>query len=196
MGEHSCSNLQESTVMPARIAPVTIATAPEGSRPVLEGLKKAIGMVPNIYATVAHSPAALKGYLAFSEALASGKLSKREAELLALHVSELNGCSYCLSAHTALASRAGASAEDAAAAREGQSASPRERAIFSLARRLIRTGGARAGRELAEARAAGLSDEEIIEVVGHVAARVFTNATAILAETEIDFPRAPRLPET
>jgi hypothetical protein len=27
-----------------------------------------------------------------------------------------------------------------------------------------------------------------------VAARVFTNAAAILAETEIDFPRAPRLP--
>ena len=134
--------------MSARIAPVTIATAPEGSRPVLEGLKKAIGMVPNIYATVAHSPAALKGYLAFSETLGAGKLSKREAELLALHVSELNGCSYCLSAHTALASRAGASAEEAAAAREGQSSSPRERAIFSLARRLIRTGGARAGRAI------------------------------------------------
>ncbi len=180
--------------MSARIAPVTGTTAPEESRPVLEGLKKAIGMVPNLYATVAHSPAALKGYLAFWEALGGGKLSKREAELLALHVSELNGCSYCLSAHTALAARAGASPEDAAAAREGQSQSRREKALFALARRIVRTGGARAGRELAEAREAGLTDGEIVEVIAHVAARVFTNATAILAETEIDFPKAPRLP--
>jgi hypothetical protein len=58
----------------------------------------------------------------------------------------------------------------------------------------LRTGGARAGRELAEAREAGLADGEIVQVVAHVAARVFTNAAAILAETEIDFPKAPRLP--
>jgi uncharacterized peroxidase-related enzyme len=180
--------------MPARIPPVTSTTTPEATRPILEGIQKAIGMVPNLYATLGHSPAALKGYLALSEALSGGKLSPREAELLALHVSELNGCSYCLSAHTALATRAGASPEDAAAAREGQSPSRRERAIFALARRIVRTGGARAGRELAEAREAGLTDGEIVEVVAHVAARVFTNAAAILAETEIDFPRAPRLP--
>ena len=180
--------------MPARIAPVTLASAPEATRPVLEGIKKALGMVPNLYATVGHSPAALKGYLAFTEALSAGNLSAREAELLALHLSELNGCSYCLSAHTALAGRAGASGDEAAAAREGQSASPRERAIFALGRKVLRTGGARAGRELAEAREAGLTDGEVIEVLAHVAARVFTNATAILAETEIDFPKAPRLP--
>jgi AhpD family alkylhydroperoxidase len=114
--------------------------------------------------------------------------------VLALHVSELNGCSYCLSAHTLLAARAGASGEEAAAAREGQSRSRRERAILALGRRILRTGGARAGRELAEAREAGLTDGEILEVVAHVAARALTNATALLAETEIDFPKAPRLP--
>lgn len=180
--------------MSARIPPVTPANTPEATKPILEGIKKAIGMVPNLYATLGHSPAALKGYLALSEALAGGSLSVREAELVALHVSELNGCSYCLSAHTALVTRAGASAEDAAAARDGHSQSRRERAMLALARRILRTGGARAGRELAEAREAGLTDGEIFEVVAHVAARVFTNAAAILAETEIDFPRAPRLP--
>lgn len=180
--------------MPARIPPVTLASAPDEAKPILEGIKKAIGMVPNLYATLGHSPAALRGYLALSESLQAGKLSAREAELLALHVSELNGCSYCLSAHTALAARAGASPEDAAAAREGQSQIRREQAILALGRRIVRTGGARAGRELAEAREAGLTDGEVLEVVAHVAARALTNAAAILAETEIDFPKAPRLP--
>lgn len=181
--------------MATRIAPTTPTTAPEGTRLILESIKKKIGMVPNLYATIGHSSAALEGYLGLSDALAKGSLSPREVELLNLHVSELNGCGYCLSAHSALAARAGVSPDDVAAARTGHASSARESAILALARRVVRTGGSRAGGELAVARAAGLSDAEIIEVLAHVANRAFANSVAILAQTEIDFPRAPRLPE-
>lgn len=86
--------------MATRIAPVTITDAPDASRPMLESLKEALGSVPNLYATIARSPAALQGVLALQDALARGALSRREVEVLNLHVSELNGCGYCVSAHT------------------------------------------------------------------------------------------------
>jgi alkylhydroperoxidase family enzyme len=51
-----------------------------------------------------------------------------------------------------------------------------------------------AGTDLARAREAGLSDAELMEVLAHVSLKTFTNAVAILAQTEIDFPKQPRLP--
>jgi uncharacterized peroxidase-related enzyme len=182
--------------MDARIPPTTLQTAPDEARPMLHSLAKALGALPNLYATMGHSPAALRAYLAMDEALAKGVLSPREVELVNLHVSELNGCGYCLSAHTMLARRAGVSADEAVAARAGQARAPREAAILGLVRRLVRTGGSGAGAELAAAREAGLGDAEIVEVVAHIASKAFSNALAILARTEIDFPRAPHLPET
>ena len=181
--------------MTARIVPVTRETAPAATRPYLDKLSAAFGRVPNLFATIGQSPAALGGYLAFVDALGAGALSAREIELLNLEVSELNGCAYCVSAHAGLATRAGMSRDEIAAARAGQAANPREAALLALARRVVRTGGAGAGGELARAREAGLSDAEIVEVIAHVASKTFTNAVAQVAATEIDFPRAPHLPQ-
>lgn len=182
--------------MAPRIAPTTVATAPEETKSLLMSIKKTLGSVPNLFATIGQSPAALRGYLAFTDALATGgALAARDIELVNLHVSELNGCGYCLSAHAALGARVGLSPGEIAAARAGHGSAARDAAILSLARRLVRTGGAGAGTELACAREVGLSDAEIVEVMAHVASKTFTNALAILAQTEIDFPKAPRLPQ-
>jgi uncharacterized peroxidase-related enzyme len=151
-------------------------------------------MVPNIYATIGNSPGSLKSVLAWSEAIAGGGLSKREVEQLNLHVSELNGCSYCVSAHAFLGARAGLSAEEVSAARSGRGANGRENALLAFARRVVRTGGSRAGADLARMREAGVSDADIVDVLGVVALNTFRNAVNIVADTTIDFPKAPELP--
>ena len=181
--------------MAPRIAPTTLATAPEETKPLLAALKKTFGSVPNLFATIGQSPAALRAYLAFTEALAKGALSTRDIELVNLHVSELNGCGYCISAHAFLGGRVGLSPDGIAAARAGHGSTARDSAILSLARRIVRTGGAGAGTELAYAREVGLTDAEIVEVIAHVASKAFTNALGILAQTEIDSPKAPGLPQ-
>ncbi len=181
--------------MPARIAPVTAADAPAGSQPLLAEVKKHLGHVPNLFATFGHSPAALSGYLSFANALSKGALTAREVELLNLHVSELNGCGYCLSAHHAVSKGLHMSDREVADARLGIGQSARDQALLALARRLVRTGGAFAGGELAQAREAGLDDAALIEVVAHVASKTFSNGVALLAQTEIDIPKAPRLPQ-
>lgn len=178
----------------ARIHPTTIDTAPEATRPLLEGLQKGLGMVPALFATIGRSPESLRFVLDATSTLAGGRLSAREIELVNLATSELNGCAYCVSAHVALGKRAGLSQDDIDAAREARAATPREAAILRLVRRVVRTGGGGAGTELAGAREAGLTDAEVIEVLAHVALKTFTNTVALVAQTEIDFPTPPRLP--
>jgi uncharacterized peroxidase-related enzyme len=174
-----------------RILPVT---GDHPSRSTLDAIAKQLGVVPNLFATIAHSPESLAMLLTATADLAKGALSAREIELVNVYTSELNGCGYCVSAHTALGKRAGIAGEEIDRARLGVAASPREQAILGLVRRVVRTGGASAGTELAAAREAGVTDRELVEVLAHVALKTFTNAVALVAQTEIDFPKAPRLP--
>lgn len=175
--------------MTTKIAPLTLASAPETARPLLEKLLAGIGKVPNLYATVAASPHTLRGLLEWDAALAGSSLSRRELELLNIHVSELNGCAYCVSAHGALGKMVGLAPAEIAAARSGFGANTRENALLALARRVVRTGGHGAAAELTRARAAGVTDAEVFDVLAVVALKAFTNAAALVSEAELDFPR-------
>ena len=53
-----------------RIPPVQLPTASERVRPLLEGLKRKLGMVPNLFATIGQSPEALQALLGAMEASA------------------------------------------------------------------------------------------------------------------------------
>src|SRR5664279_6238088 len=82
--------------------PATITAAPAASQPLLEAVKKQLGVVPNLFRLVSNSPAALQGYVGLSGALGKGALPAATRERIALAVAEINGCNYCLSAHTYL----------------------------------------------------------------------------------------------
>src|SRR3989449_3672824 len=66
----------------SRFAQYTIANAPESSKPLLARVHKALGSVPNLFATFAESPAVLEGYLALSGSLDKGALSPTERQLV------------------------------------------------------------------------------------------------------------------
>ena len=78
----------------------TIEAAPAAAQPLLQGVKQKFGTVPNLFRLAANSPAGLEGYLSLNGALAKGRLSPQTRERLALAIAQVNGCSYCLSAHS------------------------------------------------------------------------------------------------
>ncbi len=100
-----------------QIAPLTIDTADAATAATLKAVKAKLGMVPNLFATLAHAPAALNGYLGLSETLGTGRLNASQREIVALAAGQANRCQYCLSAHTLIGKGAGLSAEAIAAAR-------------------------------------------------------------------------------
>lgn len=172
----------------SRIAPLDPTTAAGLAAEQLAATRKALGRVPAMFATAARSPAALTAMNGFFAALGRGRLGGAVGERIAIAVAQQNGCGYCLSAHTAIGALHGVPDEELAAARRGASSDPRTAAAITLALAVLDRRGHVGDEALAAARAAGLEDGEIVEVVAHVALNVFTNYLNTVAGTEIDFP--------
>ena len=169
--------------------PATIAAAPSASHPMLEAVKKQVGSVPNLFRLVATSPAALEGYLGMSGALAKGKLPAATRERIAIAVAEINGCDYCLSAHSFFGKTlAKLSDNEISANRAGTSLDAKADVAVRFASSVARSRGHISDDELKIVRAAGYDDGQIIEIVQHVALNTWTNYINNIAETDIDFP--------
>jgi uncharacterized peroxidase-related enzyme len=174
--------------------PAAIEATPAAAHPLLEGVKKQLGVVPNLFRTVAHSPAALEGYLGLSAALGKGALPAATRERVALAVAQINGCGYCLAAHSYLGKNL-AKLDDAeiAANRRGGSRDVKADAAVRFAAAVTRERGHVDDAALQAVRAAGYDDAQIVEIVMHVALNTWTNYLNEVAQTEIDFPRASEL---
>jgi uncharacterized peroxidase-related enzyme len=167
----------------SRITALSLENATDTTRPLLEGVQKKIGFLPNVFKTLAHAPAVLAAYLQQSAALGKTSLSATEKEAIFLATSQVNGCDYCLAAHTLFAGKAGLSAQDILSARHGQL-----NAFATLAQQITESRGHLSPEQIDAARAAGINDAKIVEVVGHIAAQTLTNYLNNLALTDIDFP--------
>jgi len=174
--------------------PVSIDTAPAAAKPLLEAVNKQLGFVPNLFRVVANSPAALEGYLGMSGALAKGKLPAQTRERIALAVAQINGCNYCLSAHSEMGkSFAKLSEAEIAANRHGGSLDPKADAAVRFAAKVARERGHVSDADVQTVRMAGYDDAQIVEIVQHVALNTWTNYLNEVAKTEIDFPVAQAL---
>lgn len=169
--------------------PASIDAAPAAAQPLLEGVKKMLGSVPNLFRLTATSPAALEGYLGLNGALAKGALKPQTRERIALAVAEINGCDYCLSAHTYLGKNL-AKLDDAeiAANRAGGSNDPTADAAVRFAVKLVQQRGRVSDADVSAVRMAGYGDDEIVEIVAHVALNTLTNYLNEAFGTPIDFP--------
>jgi uncharacterized peroxidase-related enzyme len=177
----------------ARLNTVDPAHADGKAKALLDTVKARMGLVPNLIKVMANAPAVLDGYLGFSGPLNGGALSAKLKQLLAVAVGQANGCDYCLSAHTAIGKHVGLTDEQILDGRRGTSADPKTAAALEFARRVVTTHGKVTDGDVASVRAAGYSDGEVAEIVAHVALNALTNYLNNVAETEIDFPKAPAL---
>ncbi len=162
--------------------------APEASRPILDAVEKQLGVVPNMFRLIATSPAALQGFVGNNGALAR-TLDVKTRERIALAVAQVNGCDYCLSAHSYLGQNlAKITSEEIALNRKGKSGDPKADAAVRFAAKVVRERGQMDDADIKAVRDAGFSDGQIIEIVAVAAENVFTNLLNNVAQTDIDFP--------
>jgi uncharacterized peroxidase-related enzyme len=169
--------------------PASISAAPAASRPLLEAVKRQLGIVPNLFRLVSNSPVALEGYLGVLGALNKGALPAPTRERIALAVAEINGCNYCLSAHTYLGKNF-AKLDDAeiTANRSGASNDPKADAAVRFAAKIARERGHVSDDDVRAVKLAGYDDAQVVEIVQHVALNTWTNYINEVVKTEIDFP--------
>lgn len=171
-----------------RMNPISDDQAPESAKALFDGIRKKVGMVPNIYRVMANEPAVLAANLAMNEALAGGSFNAKTREAIALATAGANDCGYCASAHTAISKSLNVVDHEIENRLLGLSDDPKLQAVLQFALAVIEERGFASSAQIDAAKAAGLSDAEIMETVGNVVANIFTNYVNHIAETDIDFP--------
>ena len=172
----------------SRIAIPTLDAAPASARHTLDNVARQVGFVPNLFRLSASSPAVLNAVTGLSRAL-STVLDVGMRERIALAVAQVNGCDYCLAAHTHLGLKmAGMTPEEVALARNGASADPKTGAAVRFAAKVAATRGKVDDVDVAAVRIAGFDDAQVLEIVALVAQSFLTNLLNNVAGTEPDFP--------
>lgn len=171
-----------------RIAQIDPETATDHVKPLFDGVQRKLGVVPNLFRVLGNAPAALDGYLKLTAALAGGNFDAKLREQIALAVAETNQCGYCLSAHSFVGNKLGLTDRDIADARHATSTNERTAAILKLARSIVVQRAELSEACLEQARTAGLTDGDIVEIVANVALNIFSNYVNHIAGTTVDFP--------
>ena len=163
--------------------------APAASQPLLAQVQQAFGATPNMFKAVGNSPAALQSMWAAFGALGQGTLGSLLGEQIAVAIANRNRCEYCLAAHTVLGQKAGASAAEMAAAQVGQSADPKVAAALAFALKVVEQRAQVTDADVANLHEVGFQDEQVVEILAHVALNLFTNYVNVAFDVPVDFPR-------
>ena len=167
----------------------TIESAPERSRPALESLQRAMGLVPNLAATMAESPVLLQGFVGAFGNFHGGSFSGAEKQVLLLTSAVANACAWAVAFHSTLALKEGVSAADVRAIRERRPPEDgRLAALSSFARALIEKRG-QVGEQAVEAFArGGFGRDQVLEVIAGLAVSMMANYAGNITQPALEEP--------
>ncbi|MBC3758366.1 carboxymuconolactone decarboxylase family protein [Hyunsoonleella sp. SJ7] len=164
----------------------------ENNQAIFDNLTKALGFVPNLYATYAYSDTALENYLNFSNAKTS--LSAKEREVVNLAVSQVNNCVYCLSAHTAIGKMNGFTDAQILELRAGEASfNIKLDALARLAKNVTENRGRTEADVLENFFNAGYTKGNLIDVISLVGDKTISNYIHSTTQIPVDFPVAQPL---
>jgi alkylhydroperoxidase family enzyme len=167
----------------------TIASAPDNSKPALEQLQQAFGVLPNLPAVIANSPKLINSLVALFQQVHSPGLTEAENQIVLLTDAVTNGSTYAVAFHTALALQQRISSEETTAIRERRlPADKRFAALSKLAKTLIEKRGQLSEQELDSFIAAGFTKEQVLEVIAIVAASTITNYAGTIVNPPLEDP--------
>jgi len=165
----------------------TPETAPADARPILEAAQKGLGFIPNLYATMAESPQLLAGYKALADIFGKTNLSATEQQVIMMTNNALNGCTYCMAAHTTLSQMQGVAEDDITALRDGTPFSdPKLNALRAFTTVMFETRGWPTDADIEAFLAAGYTKQTVLEVIIGTSLKTMSNYTNHVAETPVD----------
>ncbi|NQZ79685.1 MAG: carboxymuconolactone decarboxylase family protein [Colwellia sp.] len=162
-------------------------SAPTNSKPLLAGAKKAYGFVPNLYAGQAEAPALLEGYLSLAKIFNKTALTETERQVIMIANNRLNGCPYCVAAHTTIAKGAGVKSDVLQALRDGTKIPDAKlEALHQFAVRINETRGWVEQSDLDALFAVGYNKQTALEVIVGTSLKVMSTYTNHLINTPLD----------
>jgi uncharacterized peroxidase-related enzyme len=164
-------------------------SAPSAARPILAAAQQKLGFVPNLYAGLANAPAALEAYIALAGFFDKTSLTPIERQVVLLTVSEVNGCEFCVAAHSLISKKMVGMPESVVAAIRDHEA-PADRKLAALWAFTVavveQRGWVRGSAELECFIAAGYTKEQALEVILGVTQKILSNYANHLLQTPLN----------
>ncbi len=165
----------------------TAETAPENSKPILEAIKKNMGFVPNLMATMAEAPVMVESYLTMMGLFDKTDLTPTEREIILMTNNRLNGCTYCMAAHSTVAKMHGVDADVIQALREGTPvADPKLEALRKFAEIVNESRGWASEEQVEEFLAVGYTKQTVLEVIVGTSLKVLSNYSTHIVTPPLD----------
>ncbi|MBI5260970.1 MAG: carboxymuconolactone decarboxylase family protein [Bradyrhizobium sp.] len=171
------------------LAKMTSEAADPRAREAMDGVRKSLGFVPNMYANMANSPSVLETYLTgYKYFRADGGFAPAEQEVIFLTVSRENGCEYCMAAHSMVGEKmSGVPAPDLKALRAGEPLpNAKLQALSEFARIMVANRGKPTPAELKAFLAAGYSEQHVLAIILAIAVKTISNYANHVFHTEVD----------
>ena len=167
----------------------SLESAPEEAKPLLQAAQKQYGMVPNMYARMAHLPGVLSTYLHGYEAYRKQSgFTPSEQEVVLLTISRENGCEYCVAAHSMVAKMVSRMPQDVLEAVRSGSPIPdaRLQALVTFTKAMLDKRGNPTPDDVELFLKAGFSEHHILGVILAIAVKTLSNYTNHVFHTPVD----------
>jgi AhpD family alkylhydroperoxidase len=164
----------------------TVESAPDAARPMLEQAQRQLGFVPNLYAHLAESPAALGAYFDLSARFEQTGFTPIERQVVLLAVSAEHGCEFCVAAHSMVARHMADAPADLVDALRSGTPLPDARldTLARFVRRVVRDRGWVDDASVQAFLDAGFETRHVLEVVLGVAMKTLGNYANHLTGTQ------------
>ncbi len=171
------------------LAKVTAETVDPRAGAAMDGVRKSLGFVPNMYANMANSPSLLETYLSGYHAFrAEGGFTPAEQEVVFLTISRENGCEYCMAAHSMVGEKmSGVTAPVLKALRAGEKLPDAKlEALSEFTRIMVVNRGKPTPAELQAFLAASFSAQQALAVILAIAVKTLSNYANHIFHTDVD----------
>jgi len=171
------------------LSSVTLESADPRAKAALEKAKASVGFIPNMYAGMANSPGLLQTYLdGYGAFRAHSGFTAAEQEVVFLTISRLNGCDYCMAAHSMIGEKVSKVPADVLGAlRSGASiADPRLAALSIFTSHMFTTRGRPTADDLKAFLSAGYKEEQVLEIVLALAVKTLSNYANHMNNPKVD----------
>jgi uncharacterized peroxidase-related enzyme len=164
----------------------------ENNQAIFDNLQKALGFVPNLYATFALNDTALGDYLTLQNRKST--LRAKEREVINLVVSQVNECAYCLAAHTALGKMNGFSDDQILEIRSGEVGfDAKLDALAQFVQDITIHRGKPSAESTERLFAAGYTQANLIDILIVIGDKIISNFLHGVTQIPVDFPAAQPL---
>jgi alkylhydroperoxidase family enzyme len=154
----------------------TLQSAPERSKPAMQQLQSAFGMIPNLIGAISTSPVLINSLVGLFGNVHGSSFTEAQVQTILLTDAVTNDSPWAVAFHTTLALREGIVPADVEAIREGRPPKDGKIAALSgLAKTMIEKRGHLGDEDVNRFLAAGFGKDHLLEVIAAVAASTITN---------------------